>query len=160
MAAVIPNISKGRVNEFVRRVEAGDPANARLVCVLLQDTGLEAIATLNDYDDLGAILAAANTEVTVASYGRVYLSSADITDPTVDDGADEQTFDTGDLNNFGTLEAGESVGAVVWCYIPDGVTPGADSTAVPIHITVPAAPVALNGEVFWVRTPNGWWTAA
>jgi hypothetical protein len=42
--------------------------------------------------------------------------------------------------------------------MPD--TAGADSTAIPVHITVPAAPVVLNGEEFFYRTPSGLWTAA
>ena len=158
MASVIPNIAKGRVNEYVRRVRAGDPANSRLLIVLLQAN--EAIAVLNDYDDLGTLLAAAgNTEVSVASYSRLTLAAGVLVDPTVDDTANTQSFDPGDFD-FPALEAGQSVTAAVVCYIPDGVGPGADSTAVPIHVTVPATPVALNGEVLHFRTPSGLWSAA
>ena len=156
MPASIPNIAKGRINEFVNRVNDNDPATAGFVVVLLQDTGLETLAVLQDYDTLAVLLAAANTEVSVASYARLVLSDTDVAPPTVDDGADEQTFDTADFD-FGALEAGENVAASVICYAPD--TGGADSTFIPVHITVPAAPVATNGEIFHFRTPNGWWAA-
>lgn len=157
MAATIPNIAKGRVNEFARRVDTGDPANSRLIIVLL--SAAETIAVLRDYDDLAALLAAAgNTESALASYTRQVLAAADITLPTVDDTNDLQSFDTADVS-FGALETGETIVASVVCFIPDGVTPGADSTAVPIHITVPASGTATNGEVFNWRTPNGLWQA-
>lgn len=156
MAAVIPNIAKGRINELVRRVRAGDPATARLLVVLLQAS--EAATVLADYDTLADLLAAAgNTEVTVASYARLVLAAADIPDPVVDDSADTQSFDPGDYV-FAALEAGQSVAAAVVCYTPDSA--GADSVAVPVHVTVPATPVPLNGEVVHYRTPAGLWTAS
>lgn len=157
MASAIPNIAKGRINEFARRVDGNDPATAGFVVVLLQDTGLETLGVLEDYDTLAAILGSTNTEVSVTSYARLVLTDTDVAPPTVDDGADEQTFDTGDFD-FGALEAGQDVAAAVICYAPD--TGGADSTFIPVHITIPASPVATNGEVFHFRTPNGWWTAS
>lgn len=157
MASSIPNIAKGRINEFARRVNNNDPATSGFIVALLQDTGLEAIGVLQDYDTLALLLASTNTECSVASYARLVLTDTDIGDPTVDDGLDEQTFDTGDFD-FGTLEAGQNIAAAVICYAPD--TAGADSTLIPVHITVPAAVVPTNGELFHFRTPNGWWTAA
>jgi len=157
LASVIANIAKGRINEFARRVNGNDPATSVFKIVLLRDTGLEAIATLQDYDDLAALLAAANDEITVASYARGVLTDASIADPTVDDGANTQNFDIADFD-FAALEAGQSVGAAVLVYMPD--TAGADSTAIPCHITVPASPVVLNGEVFHYRVPSGLWSAA
>jgi hypothetical protein len=156
MPATIPNISKGRGNEFVNRVNDNDPATAGFVVVLLQDTGLETLATLRDHDTLAVILAAANTECGVASYVRLVLTDTDVAPPTVDDGADEQTFDTDDFD-FGTLEAGETIAASVICYAPD--TGDADTTFIPCQITIPAATVDTNGETFHWRTPNGWWAA-
>ncbi len=156
MAATIPNIAKGRINEFARRVNANDPANSAFIVVLLAVA--EAITVLRDYDDLLALLAAAgNTESAVASYARLVLTDVDIADPTVDDGADTQDFDTGDFD-FGTLEAGETIVASVICY-DDDTTTGTDVNLIPVQITVPAAGVATNGELFHWRTPNGWWSA-
>ena len=157
MAARIPNIAKGRINEYVIRVNNNDPANAVFVVMLLTDSGLETMATLVDYDDFGAILAAANTESAVSAYARLILDDTDVTDPTVDDGGDEQTFDTGDFD-FGLLEAGENIAASIIGYDPDS-TGGADSAIIPVQITIPAAVVATNGETFHWRTPNGWWAA-
>lgn len=157
MPATVTNIAKGRANEFARRVNANDPANSAFVVVLLQDTGLETLATLRDYTTLAAILAAANTEVSVASYARLVLSDADVADPTVDQGADTQAFDTADFD-FGALEAGENVAASVICYDAD-TTAGTDTDLIPVHISIPASPVATNGEIFHWRTPNGLWIA-
>jgi hypothetical protein len=154
MTATIPNIAKGRINEFVNRVNDNDPATSGFVVVLLVTTGLEAIGVLRDYDTLAAILAAANDECTVASYARLVLTDTDVAAPTVDDGADTQSFDTGDFD-FGALETGQTIGASVMCYAPD--TTGADSTFIPVQITVPTAGIATDGTTFFWRTPNGIW---
>jgi len=156
MTATIPNIAKGRINEFVHRVNDNDPATAGFVVVLLTDAGLETLAVLRDHDTLAVILAAANTESAVASYARLVLDDTDVAAPTVDDGGDEQTFDTADFD-FGSLEAGENIAASVISYAPD--TGGADTTFIPVQITIPAATVPTNGELFHWRTPNGWWAA-
>lgn len=158
MASAIFNISKGRLNEYAIRVDGSDPANAVFVVMLLQDTGLESLAVLEDYDDFAVILAAANTEVSVASYARLILDDTDITGPVVDDGADEQTFDIGDFD-FGALESGQNVSAAIIGYDADS-TGGADSDIIPVHLTIPAATVPTNGETFHFRTPSGLWTAA
>jgi hypothetical protein len=139
-------------------VDGNDPTNAVFTVMLLQDTGLEAMATLIDYDDFAAILAAANTECSVASYARLELSDTDVAPPTVDDGADEQTFDIADFD-FGTLETGETIAAAIIGYDADS-TGGTDSDVIPLHVTIPASTVPTNGETFHFRTPNGLWTAA
>lgn len=156
MPATIPNVAKGRVNEFVNRVNDNDPATSGFVVVLLTDAGLESLATLRDYDTLAAILAGTNTESAVASYARLVLDDTDVAAPTVDDGADEQTFDVADFD-FGALEAGENIAASVVSYAPD--TGGADSTMIPVHISIPASAVPTNGELFHWRTPDGLWAA-
>ncbi len=156
MAATIPNIAKGRINEFVNRVNDNDPAASGFIVALLQDTGLEAIGVLRDYDTLALLLAAANTECTVTSYARLVLTDTDVIAPVVDDSGDKQDFDTGDFD-FSTLETGQTIAASVMCYAPD--TTGADSTLIPVQITVPASGVATNGETFFWRTPNGIWSA-
>lgn len=156
MAATIPNIAKGRMNEFVNRVNDDDPSTSGFVVVLLTDSGIESLATLRDYDTLAAILAASNTESALASYARLVLDQTDVAAPTVDDGADEQTFDVTDFD-FSTLEAGENIAASVISYAPD--TGGADSTFIPVHISIPTSAVATNGETFHWRTPDGLWAA-
>jgi hypothetical protein len=156
MASGIPNIAKGRINEFARRVNGNDPSTSVLKIVLLNATGLESLATLIDYDTLALLLAGASNEITVGGYARKVLTDADIADPTVDDTANTQSFTFAD-QTFGALAAGESVGAALIAYFPD--TAGADSTAIPAYIVVPASPVVLNGEEFFFRTPSGLWSA-
>ena len=156
MAATIPNIAKGRINEFVNNVNNNDPATSGFVVVLLTTTGLESLATLRDYDTLALLLAASNTECAVASYARLVLDDTDVAAPTVDDTGDQQTFDVADFD-FGALEAGETIAASVISYAPD--TGGADSTFIPAHISIPTTPVPTNGETFHWRTPNGLWAA-
>lgn len=157
MTAGIANVAKGRLNEYARRVNNNDPTNSAFVVALLQDTGLESLATLIDYDTLSALLGGTNTECSVASYSRLVLTDADIADPTVDDTADEQTFDTADFD-FGALESGQTISASVLCY-DDDTTAGDDTNLIPVHISIPAVGVATNGETFYWRTPSGLWAA-
>lgn len=155
MAATIPNVAKGRINEFVRNVNGNSPSTSGFVVFLLQDTGLDTLDQLRDFDTMDALLAA-NTEVTVASYARLVLDDADVTDPTVDDTNNAQTFDVADFD-FGALEAGQSVQASIMAYAPD--TAGATSTMIPVHVSRRDTAIDLNGETFNWRTPNGVWSA-
>ena len=155
MTATIPNIAKGRINEFARRVDTDDPSTSGFVVVLLQDTGLDAIDTLRDFDTLADILAA-NTEVSASPYARLVLIQTDVATPTIDDSGNQQTFDVADFN-FGALVAGQNVAASVISYAPD--TAGATSTMIPVHISIPASVVPTNGETFHWRTTSGLWTA-
>lgn len=155
MAATIPNIAKGRINEFARRVDGNDPSTSGFVVCLLQDTGLDSLATIRDEDTLAAILTN-NTEVSASPYARLVLTDTDVAAPTVDDTGDQQTFDVADFD-FGALAAGQNVAASVIAYAPD--TAGATSTMIPVHVSIPAAVVPTNGEVFHWRTPSGLWAA-
>lgn len=84
MADGILNIAKGRQMEFHERVNNNDPTNAVLVLVLLQAS--EADGTLEDYNDLGALLGAAgNTEATFTNYARIVLTDADVAAIVTDD---------------------------------------------------------------------------
>src|SRR5436189_6450719 len=66
MADGIFNIAKGKIAYY-----AGLPAaNDALIVVLLKSAGLEADDTLNNYDDLAALLAAANDEADATNYAR------------------------------------------------------------------------------------------
>lgn len=155
MTATIANIAKGRINEFVNRVNNNDPSTAGFIVFLLQDTGLDAIDTLRDFDAMDVLLAA-NTECSVASYARLVLTDTEVGAPTVDDSGNQQTFDVGDFD-FGALEAGQNIAASIIAYAPD--VAGATSTMVVVHISIPASVVPTNGEIFNWRTPNGLWAA-
>lgn len=127
MADFVFNIAKGRVHELSRNVDGGSPANSRLIAVPIETTGIEADATLKDHDNLSVLLAAANNEQT--TMGRKTLTSADVT-VTVDDTNERVDIDISDIT--WTAATGNAISAIVICYIPDGVTPGADTTVIPL----------------------------
>lgn len=89
MADGVFNIAKGRVAEKV----ADD--NTKLVVVLL--SAAEADATLQDYDDMSALLGAAgNTEATFTNYARKVSTDTDGT-VTVDDTNNRVDVDMPDI---------------------------------------------------------------
>lgn len=99
MAALIGNQALGRLNEWAKRVNGNDPANSAFIVVLLKTA--ESNATLQDYDSLGAALAAgggtANEEADFTNYARKVLTDASISDPSVDDTNNRQEFDVADI---------------------------------------------------------------
>lgn len=157
MAATIANIAKGRMNEFARRVNAGDPADARFIIMALQDTGLDTLDELRDFNTFAEVLAGSNTECDAVGYSRIVLDSTDVADPTVDDTENEQTFDIDD-QDFGAIASGQNIQAAILGYT-DQAAPE-DSEITVVHITRADAGVATNGETFHYRTPNGLWAAS
>lgn len=127
MADFIFNIAKGRVGVLVQNVKDGSPANARLLVMPLETTGLEADAALKDHDTLSALLAGTSNEQ--STMGRKTVLAAAIT-LTVDDTNERLDIDMSDIT--WTAATGNAISALVVCYIPDGVTPGADTTVIPL----------------------------
>lgn len=126
------NIGKGRVAAYHDRVNDNDPANSALIVVLLASTGLEADATLKDYDTLSAILAAANDEATNTGYARKVLTDTDIAAATVNDTLDRVECDIADqtwtsVSNDGT----GAIGKLLICYDSD-TTGGTDASIIPL----------------------------
>jgi hypothetical protein len=104
-------------------------ANDALILVLLQFTGLEADATLRDYDDLSTLLAGASNEMTFTGWARRTL--AGIT-PTVDDTNERVDVDATDATGWtNTGGASERAGKALIVYDPDTTT-GTDTTVVPL----------------------------
>jgi hypothetical protein len=129
MADFVFNISKGRAAELFKRVDDGDPANSRLLVVAINTTATD--ATLLDLDTLAAVLADANTaEVTNTGYARKTITAADIA-YAPDDANDRVDLDIPD-QVWSAVAAGTAWTDLLICYIPDGVTPGADSTVIPL----------------------------
>ncbi len=127
MADLVFNIAKGKAAQYIQNVKDGSPANSRLIAVPIETTGIEADATLKDYDTLALLLGGtSNEQITM---GRKTIAAAAIT-ITVDDTNDRVDIDMSDL--VWTAATGNAVSAIVVCYIPDGVTPGADSTVIPL----------------------------
>ena len=70
------NIAKGRTVEYYNRVESNDPTASALIVVLLKVVQSDAL--LQDHEDLGALLAAANTEAAFTGYGRKTLTDVEL----------------------------------------------------------------------------------
>lgn len=131
MADGVFNIAKGRVNELHDRVNSNDPTNSALVVVLLKVA--EADGTLEDYDDLNALLGAAgNTEADFTNYARKVLTDADITASAVDDTNNRREADIADQT--WTSAGGASNNTLVKllvCYDDDS-TGGTDANIIPL----------------------------
>lgn len=130
MADFVFNIAKSRVGSYVQQVEDGNPADSRLVVVPIETSGIEADAALKDYNDLAALLAAANNEQT--TMGRKYVTASDIT-ITVDDTNERLDIDMADIT--WAAATGNAISALLVCYIPDGNAAGgvsADSAVIPL----------------------------
>ena len=121
MADFVFNIAKGEVKKYCK-LDGG--ANDALIIVPLETTGLEADATLKDYDDLAALLAGTSNEQT--TMGRKTVSSATIT---VDDTNERVDIDIADQT--WTAATGNAISKLLVCYDPD-TTAGTDSSIVPL----------------------------
>jgi hypothetical protein len=85
MANQVMNFARGKIGYYAADALGLAAANSRLVIVVLE--AAEADDTLNNYDDLAALLGAAgNTEATSVNYSRIELAAADIT-ASIDDTA-------------------------------------------------------------------------
>jgi hypothetical protein len=121
-------VARGRVRQYYENVDGGSPANSRLKIVLLEATGLEADATLRDYDDLAALLAGSSNEQT--NQARKTITAANLSAAAADDTNDRLDLDFPD--QVYTALGGNAIGKLLVVYCPDGVTPGADSTFIPL----------------------------
>jgi hypothetical protein len=132
MADFVFNIAKGRVGEFYNRVKGNDPANSAFIIVALKSAGLEADDTLNNYDDLSTLLAAANDEATNTGYARKTLTDADLVAfPAPDDTGNLFNFDIPDQTWTAVQVTGGAWGKLLVCYDND-TTSGTDSNIIPM----------------------------
>lgn len=132
MANIVFNVAKGRVAGYADRVKNNDPANSALVLVALKASGLEADATLQDYADLGTLLAASNDEATNSGYARKVIDDATIGTPVVVDNTNDRVDVTIPDQTWSAVQAtGGAIGALVLCYDSD-TTSGTDSNIVPL----------------------------
>jgi hypothetical protein len=125
MADGVFNIAKGRIAYYASLPAASDA----LIVVLLKSAGLEADDTLNNYDDLATLLAAANDECDFTNYARKTAANVTVT---VDDTNNRVDIDFDDLvyTNAGGA-TNNSVGKLLVCY--DGDTgAGGDANIVPL----------------------------
>lgn len=123
------NTARGKIAYFL-----GLPAAADAIkIVLLKSSGLEADATLADYDDLAAILASTNDEADFTNYSR--KTAASVT-TTVDDTNNRRDGDFADLTYTSAGGAtNNTCGKLLVCY--DGDTgAGTDADIVPLTFHV------------------------
>jgi hypothetical protein len=131
MGDFVANIAKGRVAELYNRVDSSDPTNAVLVIVALKASGIEADATLQDYDTLSAVLAAANDEATNTGYARKVLSDSDISAFAPDDTNNRVDLDSPDQTWTSVQATGGAWAKLVICYDGDSGA-GDDTNIVPL----------------------------
>lgn len=115
---------KGKVRYYLELPAANDG----LFLVLLKFTGLEADATLRDYDDLAALLAAANDECDFGTYTRKAVVP---TAATFDDTAHTASVDAPDVPSYTATGASQRAGKALITYDPDTTT-GTDATQIPL----------------------------
>jgi hypothetical protein len=141
MADFTFNIAKGMEGYYASLPGANDA----IVLVVLEATGLEADATLKDYDNVQTLLAGASNEQT--TMGR---KTATAVTSTVDDTNDWRDIDFADV--VWVAATGNPVGAVIVCYVPDTTAPS-DATMVPI--TKHDFAVTPNGGDVTAQVPTG-----
>lgn len=132
MADFVFNVAKGRVAELYHRVQVNDPTNAALIIVILGATGLDADATLIDFDTLGAILGG-NNEIDNTGYARKVLVDSDLNAVAPDDTNDRMDLDIAD-QTWAAIAADGTQGnlaKLLVCYDPD-TTAGDDTTIIPL----------------------------
>ena len=150
MAAIIPNIAKGKFARYAMLPETADA----LVWVVLVAAGLQADSVLLDYDDLGALLAATNDEATFTGYARVTATGVTVT---VDDTNDRVDVDAADPQWSPTTA--QALGAIVLCYDNDtGV--GTDTNLIPLFKDDFALTTPTSGTVTYQVAAAGWGRAA
>lgn len=131
MADFVFNIAKGKVKYYAELPAANDA----LVVIPLESSGIEADATLKDYDTVSALLAGTTNEQTTA--GRKTITSVTVT---VDDTNDRLDLDFADQTWTGLT--GNAIGALLVAYDPD-TTGGTDADLVPLT------------KHDWAVTPDG-----
>lgn len=127
MADFVFNIAKGKVAEYAARVLANDPADSALIVIVLETTGLEADATLLDYDTLADLTAGGSTEPENSGYVRKEITAPTVT---VDDTNNRTDVDIAD-QTWSAVAAGDGWSKLVVCYDPD-TTGGTDATIIPL----------------------------
>ncbi len=122
MADFVFNIAKAKVKYYAELAAANDA----LVFIPIEATGVEADDTLNNYDDLNALLGAANNEQ--GTMGRKTVTSTTIT---VDDTNNRVDIDVADQT--WTAATGNAVSDLIIAYDPD-TTGGTDADIVPLTL--------------------------
>jgi hypothetical protein len=125
MSDFVFNTAKGRVAEFVNRVQSNDPSTARLVIIPLETSGLEAASALIDSVSVSEVLDGATNEQ--STMGRKYLTDSDLSAVAADMTNDRMDVDIPDITWTGAT--GNAISALVVAYDP---ATSADSAIIPL----------------------------
>lgn len=126
MANLIFNIAKGRLVQLAMNVDAGSPANSRLILIPFNTADTD--DAVRDCDTVAAVEAlASTTERTANGWNRKTLAAADVT-VTVDDTGNAVSVDVPDQNWTPTADV---VTDLLLAYDADN-TAGTDSDLVPL----------------------------
>lgn len=147
MADIVFNIAKGKVAYYATLPATNDA----LIAVPIETTGIEADGTLQDYDNLSVLLAAASNEQT--TMGRKTLASVTVT---VDDTNNRVDVDCADIT--WTAATGNAVSALVICYDPDTTT-GTDTDLIPL-VKLDFVATPAGGDIIYQVNSAGFFRAA
>jgi hypothetical protein len=147
VAALIPNIAKGRVAHLASLPAANDA----LVWVLF--TGTETDDNLRDADTLAAVIATAVNEATFAGYARLTATGVTVT---VDDPNNWVDVDATDPAWSPT--AAQALTRIGLFYDPDTTT-GTDADLIPLFIDDYALTTPTSGSVAYQVPAGGFYRA-
>lgn len=130
MANEVFNRAKGRVTEWVERVNANDPTNSIIVWDLLATTGLEADTVLRDKDDFAGLVSGTTNFATGTGWARKTQDQTAGLTVTYDDTNDRVDVDSPDLTWTAVADAADDVSKLVSGYDSDSAA-GTDANILP-----------------------------
>jgi hypothetical protein len=148
MAALIPNIAKGKFARYAMLPETAD------ACVWIVFTGAETDANIRDVDDITALIATALNEATFAGYARVTATGVTVT---VDDTNDRTDVDAADPSWSPT--AAEALTRIALGYDND-TGAGTDANIIPLFVDDFAFTTPTSGTITYQVASAGFGRAS
>jgi hypothetical protein len=153
MANQVMNIARGRIGYYMADALGLAAANSRMVIVVLE--AAEADDTLNNYDELGALIGAAgNTEATATNYAREETAAAGIT-VNIDDTANDAEA-VKDADHTWTAVTGNAFVKLLCCYDADNAAGTDTDIVVMTHHDFSVTPNGGDITADFDQT-NGFW---
>lgn len=149
MAALIPNIAKGKFAYYATLPAANDA----LIWVLF--TGSETDANIRDVDNLTGLIGTALNEATFAGYSRQTAVGVTVT---VDDTNDRVDVDVTTDPSWSPTAA-EALTRIALCYDPDTTT-GTDADLIPLFVDDFALTTPTSGTVGYTVAAGGFGRAS
>lgn len=150
MANIVFNAAKGRVIELYNRVKSNDPANAALILIPVETTGLQGDAALIDSLTVAEVFAGATHEQ--ATMGRKMLTDAELAALPAPDTANDR-YEVSLPSVVWTAATGSPIAKILVAYDPD-TTAGTDANIIPLTLfdavaTPDGNDLQLTGGVFF-----------